>query len=188
MRWGEFPDELCHIAEDFRDFKLCCKFKVRLNDFSARHRHQIPIFLFVEIQADNREWLKRSAKATLHPARAFGNGAHKPRVARQANYYSISLSEVVATQDNGIGGDQVHNEPRSGGLWRRNEIQNPAEEKGYRDKFTKNLNSVDEPLTLSAFCRNTEHNRRQGREDNHPQNVSHGFLPAAISNASSMTR
>lgn len=70
----------------------------------------------------------------------------------------------------------------------RQPVQNPGEDEPYADKFREYLCPVSKTFQRFFPAHYAENYRHESREYNHDQEMSHFFLPAAISNASSMFR
>src|SRR5512143_2020480 len=72
------------------------------------------------------------------------------------------------------------------GLTKREKIEDPSQDKRDDEELAKDLQAIDELLSIRPLGNGAEHNTGQYRKEGHPENVPHCFLPAAISNASSM--
>src|ERR1051326_1220564 len=147
--------------------------------------HQLAILFLPKLETHKGERLKPGAETAPHPSRAFGHTTDQACCAGEAKDDSVGLSEVVTTQDNRFGRNEIHCNVR---LPERNEVENPTKQESNDNKLGKDLQAIHESLPVIALGGDTEDNRGQRGEDGHPKNVSHRFLPAAMSKASSITK
>src|SRR6266480_1429744 len=75
-----------------------------------------------------------------------------------------------------------------GNLLPRNKIEDPAEHQADDHKFSKYLSAVDQAFFARILGNCPKHSRSKDREYSHNEEMSQGFLPAAMSKASSIVR
>src|SRR6267143_5629403 len=68
----------------------------------------------------------------------------------------------------------------------RNKIEDPAEHQADEHEFSKYFSAVDQSFFARVFGDCPKHSRGKDREHSHNEEMSQGFLPAAMSKASSI--
>src|SRR4051812_46659888 len=100
---------------------------------------------------DLGEWFKPAAKTALQPFRSLCDGAYNTMIVRQQYDDPVSLSEVVALEDNALGLDERHSARLPG-----NEVEDPGEHKADHHEFAKCLQPVKDTLTIGSVREGSE--------------------------------
>ena len=70
----------------------------------------------------------------------------------------------------------------------RNKIEDPAEYEADDHEFSKYFSAINQAFFAGVLGNCAEHSRCKDREHSHNEEMSQGFLPAAMSKASSIVR
>src|SRR6266853_42428 len=132
--------------------------------------------------APKRLFMRRAPFATARTSPALRVRQTAMRSASARLYVRSTIASVLT---NAMPRPQVIFRTLRSTSTQRQKIKDPTKDKSNEQKLTKYLKSVDQPLTVGAFRHYTENNPSQACEHRHPKDVSHCFLPAAISKASS---